>query len=164
MNTEQMSAEEVLAVIEGAALWCTGKSAVGSDLNLSAARTAVAAMTEREAALRDEVEALRDLLAENVHLKFELSASKREVKALQADLARVSSEIGLPPTICPAPGVIAALREDAERYRWLRTRHWSDSTLAVVRYPRDAVKLGHELPSLDRLDGAIDAARAEARK
>lgn len=51
----------------------------------------------------------------------------------------------------------AALR-DALRYRWLRAQHWDDAQLGVVRYPKASVKLGHDCPSLERLDEAIDAA------
>lgn len=56
-----------------------------------------------------------------------------------------------------------ANEKDAERYRWLRAQHWNDSLLAVVADPKDAVKLGHDCPSLDRLDAAIDAAMLAQR-
>jgi hypothetical protein len=49
-------------------------------------------------------------------------------------------------------------KKDAERYRWLRARHWSDSPLCVVANPKAAVRLGHECPSGERLDAAIDSA------
>lgn len=52
-----------------------------------------------------------------------------------------------------------AAREDAKRYRWLRDQDWFSSPLAVVHSPKDAVKLGHDCPSRDRLDAAIDRAR-----
>lgn len=52
---------------------------------------------------------------------------------------------------------LATLERDARRYRWLRERNWFDSDLCVVAMPRVAVKLGHDCPSLDRLDTAIDA-------
>jgi hypothetical protein len=54
---------------------------------------------------------------------------------------------------------IASLVEDAERYRWLRQQYWNNAPLCVVAQPKQAVKLGHDCPSLDRLDAAIDAAR-----
>lgn len=47
---------------------------------------------------------------------------------------------------------------DAERYKWLRERNWSDSPLCVVTKPYEAVKLGYDCPSHNRLDAAIDAA------
>lgn len=47
---------------------------------------------------------------------------------------------------------------DAERYRWLRGQHWYDNTIVAVRFPKDAVKLGHDAPSGERLDELIDDA------
>lgn len=49
-----------------------------------------------------------------------------------------------------------AMRLDAARYRWLRAQNWNDGELAVVANPKQAVKLGHDCPSMDRLDSAID--------
>ena len=49
-----------------------------------------------------------------------------------------------------------AIRIDAARYRWLRSQHWNEGKLAVVVDPKDAVKLGQDCPSLDRLDEMID--------
>jgi hypothetical protein len=51
---------------------------------------------------------------------------------------------------------------DAKRYRWLRSRHWSDHDICVVQHPRNAVKLGHDCPSGGRLDELIDAAMRTA--
>jgi hypothetical protein len=47
---------------------------------------------------------------------------------------------------------------DAARYRWLRKQSWDEGMLCVVAWPRQAVRLGHDCPSLQRLDAAIDAA------
>lgn len=47
---------------------------------------------------------------------------------------------------------------DAERYRWLRSQHWSESPLCVVAQPREAVKLGRFCPSMEHLDAAVDEA------
>lgn len=47
---------------------------------------------------------------------------------------------------------------DAARYRWLRKQNWNDGELAVVVDPKKSVRLGHDCPSLDRLDAAIDDA------
>jgi hypothetical protein len=55
---------------------------------------------------------------------------------------------------------MAALLEDAARYRWLRRQDWDSGALAVVADPKAAVKLGHDCPSRERLDDAIDAAMA----
>ena len=64
-------------------------------------------------------------------------------------------------------GDVAAEREqcvlmekDAARYRWLRDQHWNTGELAVVADPMKAIKLGHDSPSRERLDEAIDAAMA----
>lgn len=57
---------------------------------------------------------------------------------------------------------IQRLRQDAERYRWLRTQHWSTGPLAVAARPKDAIKLGHDAPSQSRLDDAVDIAMAES--
>ena len=47
---------------------------------------------------------------------------------------------------------------DAERYRWLRSRHWSESDLCVVQNPRESVKPFKVCPSEDNLDRLIDLA------
>lgn len=64
--------------------------------------------------------------------------------------------------VCARPD--AALLKDAERYRWLREQYWNDGALCVVATPKVAVKLGHDCPSLERLDAAIDAARQALEK
>jgi hypothetical protein len=64
-----------------------------------------------------------------------------------------------PAAICELIAEVRALREDAERYRWLRAQHWNESDLAVVRHPKQSVRLGFDCPSAERLDSAIDAAR-----
>ena len=53
---------------------------------------------------------------------------------------------------------------DAERYRWLRARHWENSTLCVVHNPRDSVRPGKLCPSEDHLDNIIDKALAKQEK
>jgi len=47
--------------------------------------------------------------------------------------------------------------KDAERYRWLRAQHWSESAIAVVSDPKQNVRLGAYCPSDTLLDEAIDA-------
>lgn len=54
---------------------------------------------------------------------------------------------------------VERLREDAARYRWLRSQHWEEASMCVLMQPKVAVKLGYDCPSLDRLDAAIDAER-----
>ena len=51
----------------------------------------------------------------------------------------------------------AGLELDAERYRWLRAQHWSESAVAVVSDPKQNVRLGAYCPSDTLLDEAIDA-------
>lgn len=53
---------------------------------------------------------------------------------------------------------IDRLKADAARYQWLRGLHWTDNTLCVVARPKEAIRLGHDAPSGDRLDELIDAA------
>lgn len=48
----------------------------------------------------------------------------------------------------------------AARYRCLRAQHWSSSPLAVVSQPKEAVKLCHDCPSLERLDEMVDGLMA----
>lgn len=59
---------------------------------------------------------------------------------------------------------IERLRGDAERYRWLREQEWFESDLCVLRDPKrvltKGIGLGADCPSHDRLDTAIDQARA----
>lgn len=50
------------------------------------------------------------------------------------------------------------LHKDAERYRWLRAQHWSESALVVISDPKQNLRLGVYCPSGDLLDEAIDAA------
>ncbi|HVM91356.1 MAG TPA: hypothetical protein VMT67_01020 [Terriglobales bacterium] len=51
---------------------------------------------------------------------------------------------------------------DAERYRWLRQQHWNEADMFVVAGSKSQVYLGTDCPSCDRLDAAIDAARAHS--
>lgn len=53
---------------------------------------------------------------------------------------------------------LEGMREDAKRYRFLRNSHWPSSEVAVVSSPRVAVRLGHDCPSGERLDGMVDGA------
>lgn len=62
--------------------------------------------------------------------------------------------------ILAAAEEIERLDADAARYRWLRSQHWENNTISAVRYPKDAMKLGHDAPSGERLDALIDEAIA----
>lgn len=52
------------------------------------------------------------------------------------------------------------MRLYALRYEWLRAQHWSESELAVVVNPKQAIKLGHQAPFGKMLDTMIDRCRA----
>lgn len=45
--------------------------------------------------------------------------------------------------------------EYSKLYKWLRSQHWNDNTICAVVKPKDAMKLGHDAPSGDRLDQLI---------
>lgn len=47
-------------------------------------------------------------------------------------------------------------RIDAERYRFIRKQHWNENTVCCVMKPKEAVKLGYDCPSGERLDEIID--------
>lgn len=68
------------------------------------------------------------------------------LSALQAENAAVRQEL-------------EEARKNADRYRWLRQQNWSEAALCVVARPKDAVKLGYDCPSMERLDAEIDAAQ-----
>lgn len=53
---------------------------------------------------------------------------------------------------------VAELEPDAMRYRFLRSQHWSDGALCVVKDPKRFVKLGAYCPSGEYLDSVIDEA------
>lgn len=65
------------------------------------------------------------------------------VREMRATIARLTAEVG-------------ALREDAERYRWLRS---ADNDLAPMIRPNG---IGWQMLCGTRLDAAIDAARKAA--
>jgi len=69
---------------------------------------------------------------------------------------------GNAPEVLRATMRATADAKDAERYRWLRAQHWSDSPLCVVADPKDAVKMARCCPSGDLLDIAVDDAMAAA--
>ncbi len=79
-----------------------------------------------------------------------------EVKKIHADLQET-----LEAEIVELRNQLAECQKDAERYKWLRGQHWSESNICVVLNPKEAVKLGHDCPSNNRLDEAIDKAMSE---
>ena len=124
--------------------------------------------TERAtvAALRAEVAGLRESAA----LRVQFHAA--ELADVTAELANAkvsgihSCHDGCTRSGCVAGRLTAerdALREDAERYRWLRSQDWFYGPLCVLRNPKRVLTrnsaLGADCPSGDRLDVAIDEAR-----
>ena len=65
---------------------------------------------------------------------------------------------GVRPQAQPATAPDEQLRRDSERYRWLRSQHWSDGQLSVVVNAKASVRLGANCPSHELLDEAIDSA------
>lgn len=51
---------------------------------------------------------------------------------------------------------IKDLQLAADRYNFLREQQWNTGPIAVVKYPKDNVKLGSDCPSMERLDEIID--------
>ena len=103
------------------------------------------------------------LIAENEHLTKQLHMMVRQCLPLEAmeGMPGWSEVVEAHKAIeqrDQARAEVDALRKDAERYRRLRSFHWNDSPLAVVRDPRRQVKLGADCPSGDILDTVIDAA------
>lgn len=86
-------------------------------------------------------------------LKAELAATREMYWSL---LKMVADGVAMQPLPTMHVTLDATVERDAARYRWLRAQHWDSGPLAVVRNPKDAVKLGYEAPSGDRLDAAID--------
>lgn len=108
------------------------------------ANATIACLTaERDAAQKDTASLLRLV----VDLRYALGDDGRR---MQPELVEYAKQIRTD---------LAAARADAERYRWLRAQHWDEAPLAVVAHAKQAVKPGHDCPSLERLDAAIDSAR-----
>lgn len=92
-------------------------------------------------------------------------ATPQEVAAVQASdamalmLKEMSGEKAqkLAPLVLEHFAELEAVVLDARRYRWLRKQHWSTSPLAVVVSNPNAIRLGTDCPSADRLDKMIDA-------
>lgn len=107
------------------------------------------------------------LEAKNIGLLHALTAEQDENHALHQQLAAIGAG-GVEPLrkreflhqIDEQAQIYSDVQRDAERYRWLRKQHWNEGVLCVVMQPKKSVKLGCDCPSLDRLDGFIDAAIA----
>jgi hypothetical protein len=128
---------------------------------------------EQQAILRDlEIVRLREALGELLTLEYAkeqlgylrkgIGTATKDRVWLDAESA-LSTPIDLSALARHEEEIVGPWKRDAERYRWLREQFWNESELCLVRYPKDAVKLGYDCPSLDRLDYAIDAAIAASK-
>jgi len=90
-----------------------------------------------------------------------------EVRALRADLARVSEELGLPPSIGPAPGELRRLLAEARRagaeafkarvvahYRAAAKKHARDGRTDMAA---DDVLIANEIEAMSVEEGGEDA-------
>jgi hypothetical protein len=80
----------------------------------------------------------------------ELAAQKEQFRVLEDEMLVMMDERN-------------AAVKDAERYRWLRERHWEDANMFVVSGGHSRVKLATNCPSGEFLDAAIDAAMKEMK-
>ena len=69
-----------------------------------------------------------------------------------------TAAVANPATILALLDALSEARRDAERYRWLRERHWSQNGLCVVVNASHNIVLGTDCPSRELLDAAIDSA------
>ena len=86
---------------------------------------------------------------------------EQEIERLRHDIERHIAIASEHATECERlRAELAECKMDAERYRWLRAQHWATSNLTAVRNPQQALRLGSDCPSGERLDALIDAALA----
>ena len=102
---------------------------------------------------------------ENAANSFDVSIDFRRavfgVLCSYMDRARNQSRDALESAIA---AVIEPYKRDAERYKWLRAQHWSESEFCVVRHPKNAARLGSRCPSDANLDAEIDKAIASQKE
>lgn len=102
-------------------------------------------------------DAVLSLLGECDRLQATCEGLDRQNDAIAEEIGKVAAERDA------ALAGLEALRNDAERYRWLRQADWWSSPLCAVRNPKEQAKPGTDCPSRDRLDSAIDAAMSKER-
>ena len=99
-----------------------------------------------------------DMLRQSTSVWYEIAANRLRELAEQKEQFRVLEDELL---------VLGDERneavKDAERYRWLRVQNWFSSPLAVVTKPIEAIKLGYDCPSGNRLDALIDDSMREMK-
>lgn len=125
-------------------------------------RTEVASRTQQLAAANSRVERMRgewktvDITTPGFDGYINLFWGDQIIALVPPDIAeRIKAALSDLPEAAPIRD--EEQQKNAERYRWLREQHWNDSRVCVVARPKEAVKLGYECPSLDRLDAIIDS-------
>lgn len=107
-----------------------------------------------ERILGDEDEA-RHFVFETLYVRAKLERERDEARICYAGL-RQQFDDNL--------GCLAAAEKDAERYRWLRNRHYKGGMLGVWRETKEGVAIVDGWLSGADLDKAIDGAMKEERK
>lgn len=85
----------------------------------------------------------------------EIDELSQEADRASRRLARLADAFGVKPPEHVVPQDAESLIADAERYRKLRARHWTDGGYVIA--PIGNVQLGSDTLSGDRLDAMIDA-------
>jgi len=78
-----------------------------------------------------------------------------------AEIERLDHAAAAPHTLVRPATPIEEDARDAARYRWLRARHWSEDSLALVVTKSVALRAGGLTYSRERLDVEIDIAMAQ---
>lgn len=87
-----------------------------------------------------------------------LEAQAREIAELKAQEAELCTLYGLAQAECKKlRAEVEGLRKDAERYKFLRKCHWTDSPPTYVVTTLEGLKLNAMTYSDDRLDEVLDA-------
>lgn len=101
----------------------------------------------------------RDLSGDKFIYCMAAEISKLQVEVQRAYMQSEAHKAEMYAKLYAAPAVPDDVVKDAERYRVLRTMHWSNSPLCVVTNPKDSVKIGSYCPSEERLDEILDDER-----
>jgi hypothetical protein len=94
---------------------------------------------------------------------FRLTVAEALIERLEAAEARCAELQSHQDDYNRAHVGIEAAERDADRYRWLREQTWYSADMFVVAGSKSNVRRGTDCPNGDRLDAAIDAARARGK-
>lgn len=89
-------------------------------------------------------------------LRHENKKQALQITLLQQDRDRLRQRVKELEYELADPQAFAKTCKNAERYRIVRAQHWESSPFAVVMDPKNAVKLGYDCPSEERLDEIVD--------